>query len=157
MIEIIEFRDEFALDFASLNYAWIETYFSIEKHDREILDHPRKAVIETGGEVFFAMVDGRPLGTVAMIRSGDDSFELTKMAVSVDARRLGLGNRLMERCIEFAEGAGARKIWLESHTKLAPAIALYRKFGFVETPADPNSQYARADIRMELALPRPSM
>lgn len=153
-VEVVEFRDEFAKDFASLNYQWIESEFSVEQHDREILDDPRKWVIEPGGQIFLALVEGTAAGTVALIPSADGVFELTKMAVSPEFRGQGIGDRLMEKCVKFAAETGVKSIWLESHTKLAPALSLYRKFGFVETPPDPNSLYQRADIRMELAIER---
>ncbi len=151
-VEIVEFTDEWAEDFASLNYEWIEKYFAIEKHDREILDEPRKSVIDPGGQIFMAIVSGLAAGTVAMIPAGDGVLELTKMAVSPEFQGMGIGNRLMERCIEYARANGTNRVFLESHRSLGPAISLYRKFRFVEVPTDPNSEYSRADIRMELVI-----
>ncbi len=151
-VEIVEFSDQWAADFAALNYEWIEELFSVEKHDREILDDPQKFVIEPGGQIFMAVVDGDPVGTVAMIPAGHGVFELTKMAVSPKFQGNGIANYLMRACIDFAERQRADSVFLESHRKLQPALVLYRKFGFVEVPTDPNSEYARADIRMELAI-----
>ncbi|MGE3465920.1 MAG: GNAT family N-acetyltransferase [Pyrinomonadaceae bacterium] len=151
-IEIVDFSDEFAEDFARLNYEWIEKYFAVEKHDREILDDPQRSVIEPGGQIFMAVVAGLAAGTVAMIPSGSGVLELTKMAVSPEFQGMGIANHLMNRCIEYAEQMNARLIFLESHRSLEPALSLYQKFGFVEVPTDPNSEYARADIRMEYRL-----
>ena len=151
-IEIVEFSDEWAEDFAALNYEWIDKFFVAEKHDREILDNPRKFVIEAGGEIFMAIVADLAAGTVAMIPSGGQTMELTKMAVSPEFQGMGIGDNLVERCSTFAKTKGVQTIWLESHTTLAPALSLYRKHGFVEVPGDPNSLYSRADIRMELAI-----
>lgn len=151
-VEVIKFSPEYANAFAELNYAWIERYFAVEKHDREILDDPQNSVIAKGGEVFFALVEGKAVGTVAMIPANDGVFELTKMAVDPACQGQGISNHLMRACIEFARERDASAIFLESHRSLGPAIALYRKFGFVETPLDPGSEYARADIRMELAI-----
>lgn len=151
-VEIVEFSDEWAEDFAALNYEWIEKYFAVETHDREILDHPAKAVINPGGQIFMAIVSGLAAGTVALIPSGVGRLELTKMAVAPEFQGMGIAKRLMEISIAYAESNGTDIIFLESHRSLQPALALYRKFGFVETPTDPNSEYARADIRMELSL-----
>ena len=151
-VEIVDFSDEWAEDFASLNYEWIEKYFAVEQHDRDILDDPRKAVIEPGGQIFMAIVSGLAAGTVALIPAGDGVLELTKMAVAPEFQGMGIANRLMERCIEYASSNGVKRIFLESHRSLQPALSLYRKFGFVEVPTDPNSEYARADIRMERML-----
>ena len=151
-IEIVSFTDEWAGDFASLNYEWIEEYFAVEKHDKEVLDDPQTNVIEPGGEIYMAVVSGLAAGTVALIPAGEGILELTKMAVSPEFRGMGIGDALMARCIEHARISGVQTIWMESHTKLAPALGLYRKHGFVETPKDPNSLYSRADIRMQLAI-----
>ena len=151
-VDIVEFAEEWADDFASLNYEWIEEHFVAEQHDREILDDPATFVIGPGGQIFMAIVSGLAAGTVAMIPAGDGVLELTKMAVAPEFQGMGIGDKLMQRCIQYALEVGASKIFLESHTKLGPALSLYRKHGFVEVPGDPNSLYARADIRMELAI-----
>ncbi len=151
-IEIVRFNEAFAKAFADLNYEWIEKHYTIEEHDREILDAPFEYIIQKGGQVFFALVDGCPAGTVALIAIDDEIFELAKMAVSPGHRGIGLGDKLMKACIDYAAAAGKKRIVLESNTKQLAAINLYRKFAFVETPLDPNSPYQRANIRMELAI-----
>jgi len=156
-VEIVEFRDEFAAAFAGLNYRWIEEYFSVERHDREILDNPQQFVIALGGQILMAIIDGEAVGTVALIPSGEAVLELTKMAVDPKHQGKGISNLLMAASIDYARAQGTNVIFLESHRSLQPALSLYRKFGFVETPTDPNSEYARADIRMELALYLPVM
>ena len=56
--------------------------------------------------------------------------------------------------MERAAAAGAPRLYLETNSGLAPALALYRGFGFRQiTPAEP-SPYARADVCMELILQR---
>lgn len=151
-IEIVPFREELAADFARLNYQWIEETYTVEDHDRELLDHPAATVIAPGGQIFFAIAGGSVAGTVALINLDDDTFELAKMAVSPECRGQGIGDKLMSKCIEYTRSSGKRKIVLESNTKQAAAVALYRKFGFKETALDPNSYYSRANIRMELIV-----
>jgi len=152
VVEIVEFGDEWAEDFAALNYEWIEKFFAVETHDREILDDPHKSVIDPGGQIFMAIVSGLAAGTVALIPAGNKILELTKMAVAPEFQGMGIAKHLMLRSIEHATAIGTRLVFLESHRSLQPALALYRKFGFVEVPTDPSSEYARADIRMELVL-----
>jgi len=151
-VDIVDFADEWAEDFASLNYEWIEKYFVAEKHDREILDDPKKWVIDPDGQIFMAIVSGLAAGTVALIPAGEGILELTKMAVAPEFQGMGIGDKLMARCVEYAMEQGTKTVFLESHTSLQPALHLYRKHGFVEVPGDPNSLYSRADIRMELAI-----
>lgn len=151
-VVVVEFDPKYARKFADLNYHWIAETYGIEKHDHDILDHPLEAVIDVGGQIFFALDGDEVAGTVAMIPFDDDSYELTKMAVDPKFRGRGIGDKLMEACIEFTRASSRNSIILESNTKQVPAIRLYRKFGFVETPLDPNSQYVRANIRMQLVL-----
>lgn len=155
-VAIVGFEDQFAEDFGRLNYEWIERSYGIEEHDHEVLDHPFTSVIEPGGQIFFAIKEGVAIGTVAMIPYGENSFELAKMAVAPEARGHGVGDRLMEECVQFARSSGASSIILESNTKQEAAINLYRKFGFVEIPLDPNSHFVRANIRMQLAISNPN-
>jgi ribosomal protein S18 acetylase RimI-like enzyme len=151
-VRVIEFQERYARDFADLNYEWIENAYSVEEHDREILDHPQAEIIEGGGQIFFVMDGDKVAGTVALISMDSHSFELAKMAVAPAFQGKGLSNKLMETCIEYTRRTGKRSIILESNTKQTAAIALYRKFGFIEIPLDPNSLFSRANIRMELAI-----
>lgn len=151
-IRVVTFDERFAADFARLNYRWIEEHFRIEPHDRELLDAPLEKIVETGGEVFFALADDEVAGTVAMVRTDTNTYELTKMAVDPAFQGRGIANHLMLACIELAQAEGVNKVFLETNSKLPAAIALYKKFGFVETPLDPGSQYSRANVRMELAI-----
>jgi ribosomal protein S18 acetylase RimI-like enzyme len=151
-IEVVEYDDAYKKDFARLNYEWISKYYEIEAHDHDQLDNPRQYIVEKGGQIFFALTDGHVAGTVALIRVNYDVFELAKMAVSPEFQGYKIGDRLMEACVDYAHREGAKCIFLESNTKQFAAINLYRKFGFIETPLDPNSQFVRANIRMELAL-----
>lgn len=151
-VTIVEFDPKYAKRFADLNYQWIAERYGIEPHDHDVLDHPLEVIVEPGGQVFFAVIDEEAAGTVAMIPSGDDAYELTKMAVDPKFRGRGISNKLMEACIDFTRATGRCRIWLESNTRQVPAIALYRKFNFEETPPDPNTQYTRSNIRMELVV-----
>lgn len=149
-IEVIEFTEKYSTDFARLNYEWIEQYFKIENHDREMLDNPIQYIINTGGQIFFALRNQEVLGTVALINESGDSFELAKMAVSTQFRGLKIGDKLMEYCLNYAKNSRKRRVYLLSNRKLIPALNLYKKFGFQEVPLDPNNLYERTDIQMEL-------
>lgn len=156
-IRIVPFDQSYCEDFARLNYEWIDRYFRIEEHDREMLDDPFAYIIEPGGEIFFAITDRMVVGTVAMIREGEERFELAKMAVSDDFKGKGIGDLLMTACIEHARRNRTSSIFLLSNNLLKPAIGLYRKHGFVETPLEAGIPYERVDIRMELAIDDRSM
>lgn len=54
------------------------------------------------------------------------------MLVAADWRGRGVGAALLGAGIDWARGAGAHKVALQVWPHNAPALALYRRFGFVE-------------------------
>jgi ribosomal protein S18 acetylase RimI-like enzyme len=54
------------------------------------------------------------------------------IAVAADARGRGIGRRLMEEAIGWSKAAGMEKLVLSVYPHNEAAIALYRRFGFVE-------------------------
>lgn len=151
-MQIVQFRPELAGAFKALNEAWITTLFALEPRDSEVLDDPWGVILEPGGEILFALEDGEAVGCCALIKLADGGFELSKMAVADGYKGRGYGRALLAAALDFARAAGAPRLYLETNSALAPAIGLYRAFGFSEiTPAVP-SPYARADVIMELAL-----
>jgi len=59
-----------------------------------------------------------------------DTCELVKMYLLPEARGLGLGRILIEKCIEAAAENGFKKIYLETMPELKQALSVYEKFGF---------------------------
>ena len=59
-----------------------------------------------------------------------DTCELVKMYLLPEARGLGLGRTLIEKCIESAAENGFKKIYLETMPELKQALSVYEKFGF---------------------------
>ena len=60
----------------------------------------------------------------------DDTCELVKMYLLPEARGLGLGRMLMERCLERAKENGFEQVYLETLPELKQALKIYEKFGF---------------------------
>jgi GNAT superfamily N-acetyltransferase len=146
--EIIPYSDEWKEQMKMLNYAWLEEYFHIEEGDRISLSNPREYILDRGGYIFFAKYNGEIVGTVSLLKKSDEVFELGKMAVSKHAQGFGIGKLLIEHCLDFSKEKGIGKLILYSNTVLAPAIHLYRKYGFMEIELEPGV-YERGNIEME--------
>ena len=149
-IRIVDYDPRWRADFARLNIEWLERWFVVEPIDREVLSDPETHILAGGGRVLFAIdAAGHALGTVALLHEGDGDYELTKMAVDPAARGRGIGRTLMQGALRTFRSLDGRELFLESSSKLAPAIALYQSVGFVHHPAPrPGSHYARADVYM---------
>ena len=151
-MQIVEFEPRHAEAFRLLNEAWISRHFTLEPKDREVLEDPVGQILAKGGRIFMAEHEGRPVGCVALLKMADGGYEVAKMTVSEEARGSGLGRRLMERCIAAGVEDGAPRLYLETNSSLAPALALYRATGFRDlAPCD--TEYARCDVWMERPLP----
>ena len=153
-VTIVPFVTSHREAFRDLNRQWIERYWKLEPHDIDVLDNPERHIIDKGGYIFVAMYNGMAVGVCSLCRmdasSGYD-YELAKLAVNTTILRKGIGRRLCEAAIAKAREMGADKLFLESNTRLKPAIALYRKLGFKELP-EYHPAYARGDIQMDLDL-----
>jgi GNAT superfamily N-acetyltransferase len=152
---IVPFRTDLAPAFAELNREWIEQFFRMESSDSDMLDDPGR-VLAGGGQIFFALYRAEAVGTAAAVRVSPAVFELAKMAVRPSYQGQGIGERLARAVIDYARTAGARQLFLETNSRLGPAIRLYERVGFSRaTPPHP-SPYARADVYMELRLSGPT-
>jgi len=140
--------------FRELNEAWIQQFFLIESKDREVLGDPVKHILRPGGEIVMAILGDRAIGCCALLAMGEGSFEIGKMAVSEESRGLGIGRKLLARVVERAREIGAKRLYLETSTKLPNAIHLYEAQGFVRLPPERvrQSPYARSNVYMEMFL-----
>ena len=81
-MEIIDYSPTYKEDFKRLNVEWISTYFTVEPHDLEQLDDPEGYILSKGGKIFFAKQGEAIIGTCALIKVSETSYELAKMGVS---------------------------------------------------------------------------
>ena len=151
-ISITNFRPEYTQAFYDFNINWLETYFYVEEFDREVLSKPHEYILDPGGHIFFAVENNEAIGTVALLKRGENAFELTKMAVKNDQRGKKIGQQLMQHCIDFAKEHEFEQLYLYSNTLLENAIYIYRKFGFEEVEVEANSPYKRSNIKMVYPL-----
>ena len=86
-----------------------------------------------GSKYFLAEIDNKIVGGGGIYPTDglqEDTCELVKMYLLPEARGLGLGRILIEKCIEAAAENGFKKIYLETMPELKQALHVYEKFGF---------------------------
>ena len=150
MIEIVGFNKKYSEQFFILNKAWIEESWHLEDSDKKDLLNPER-IVENGGQIFFALDNKSAIGTVAMIKSPNDRFELAKMTVKEGSRGKGIANMLMDECIKFAKQNSSREIFLISNDSLTIARNLYDKYGFKDVELD-SQKYERGNVKMNLKI-----
>ena len=155
-VEITDYKPQLKRYFKSLNLEWLQEYFAVEDEDLRLLSDPHGKIIKAGGFVLFARLDGKIVGTAALLKHDKRIYELTKMAVTREAQGRQVGRRLALAAIERAKNAGAERLVLLTSPRLTAACNLYRSLGFVETSsAQPwAAAYRRESTPMSLDLKR---
>lgn len=138
--------------FRDINLEWIERFFAVEQKDRDVLGDPRGYILDPGGEILLALDGDTPVGVVALIVLGNASVELAKMGVQPQAQGKGAGRKLVAAAIAKARDMGMRRVYIETNSKLGPALKLYRDAGFQPLRETLPSPYTRADVQLELFL-----
>jgi RimJ/RimL family protein N-acetyltransferase len=104
--------------------------------------------------VYVADDDGRIVGRLSIARDQHPaSRHVADLGLMVAAthRRRGIGTGLLEAAVEWARGAGVRKLELHVFPWNEAAIALYERFGFVKEGYR-RKHYRRGDEYVDAVL-----
>jgi GNAT superfamily N-acetyltransferase len=150
-IEIIDYSPIYQESFKALNVEWISQFWELEDPDLHALDSPDNYILNKGGVIIIALCNDISVGCCALIKIDEHTYELAKMAVSPKVQGKGIGLLLGKKIIDKAKKLGAKRLFLESNTRLEPAVNLYLKLGFVHMKGK-TSPYNRCNVQMELFL-----
>ena len=98
----------------------------------------------TDAELWVAVEDGVVLGSVTYAPVGsayreighDDEGEFRMLAVSPDARGRGVGQALVQKCLERSRELGYRGVRISSMDRMTSAHRVYERLGFSRAPED---------------------
>lgn len=76
--------------------------------------------------------NGNLLGYCIFMTAADEG-EILRIAVKPDARKRGIGRKLLDGAVKIMASRGASEIFLEVRASNKDAISLYEKFGFIKT------------------------
>jgi putative acetyltransferase len=91
------------------------------------------AYTSPGTTYYVCEADGKILGGggIGPLAGGDSDYcELKKMYFLHEARGLGLGQKVLEACLQAAKTKGYRFCYLETFNTMTKAMKLYEKAGF---------------------------
>lgn len=92
---------------------------------------------------WIAELDGRPVGSVFLVKHTKDIAKLRLLLVDPAARGLGVGKLLVNECIGFARACGYKKITLWTQSILVAARGIYKSTGFIHTGTEPHNSFGQ--------------
>lgn len=109
---------------AHIEAACFQTPWTLRDFEHEMSQNPVARYL-------VAEVDGQLVGFAGAHIILDEGH-ITNVAVLPGARGQGLGKKLLKALLQYAANLGARYLTLEVRASNAPAIALYKSFGFIK-------------------------
>jgi len=102
----------------------------------EELKDPLKKYGPPRGVLYIAAWNNEVAGCIALLPLQERATcEMKRLYVRPEFRKHQIGKALVDQLLKDAERLGYEKMKLDTLQKLQPAIALYKKYGFVETTA----------------------
>jgi GNAT superfamily N-acetyltransferase len=86
------------------------------------------------------------------VRRSADVAQLRLLFVENWARGLGIGGKLVDRCIRFARKQGYKRMVLWTNSSLESARRIYDAMGFVQTNEEPHPVFPEGTVGQELWL-----
>ncbi|MFN8455234.1 MAG: GNAT family N-acetyltransferase [Anaerolineae bacterium] len=99
-----------------------------------------------GAMFLVAWLDGRIVGTGALVPRSAEVAEIVRMSVAAEVRRQGIGRAILQQLCERARQLGFRRLILETTATWQEVIEFYQGFGFSITHLQDDDVYFSLDL-----------
>ncbi|WP_313631504.1 GNAT family N-acetyltransferase [Enterococcus devriesei] len=132
-VTIIPFEEQYTSQVVELILPIQQEEFGI---DISIKDQPdllniKEEYIETGGNFWIALADGKVVGTIALVALQDHNGAIKKMFAAKEYRgEKQVGKKLLDTLISYCKEQGYERLYLGTVDVLKAAQKFYKKNGF---------------------------
>ncbi len=132
-VMIIPFEEQYTSQVVELILPIQQEEFGI---DISIKDQPdllniKEEYIETGGNFWIALADGKVVGTIALVALQDHNGAIKKMFAAKEYRgEKQVGKKLLDTLISYCKEQGYERLYLGTVDVLKAAQKFYKKNGF---------------------------
>jgi putative acetyltransferase len=130
--------------------AWLNINLSFQHFEDELLGLKTMYSKPNGG-ILLCKNEDEFVGCVGIRKIDNDTAELKRMFLKPAYQKKGIGKVLLEKAIELAKTLNYKTIRLDTLNYMAPAINLYKQYGFYEIPAyyyNPNETVVYFEIKI---------
>ena len=102
----------------------------------EFLKNPNKS------QLWIAVKENKIVGSIAIVNISDETAQLRWFIVDNEMQGRGLGNKLMDKAMDFCKENCYKKIFLWTFDSLDAARHLYKKHGFIPIETQENNEWS---------------
>lgn len=100
-------------------------------------------------EVFIALIDGNPAGTIRVKILEDDTAYISRFGVRLQYHNIGIGKALMNLADKLLKSRGVKKVCLHTASKYKDLVRFYYGNGFYIESTSTDRGYIRAKMVKE--------
>ncbi len=140
MVEIIPFQEKYQNQLVQLilDIQQLEFQVPITAADQPDLFTIDDFYRKNGGEFWIAISENQVVGSIGLIRIGNNNGVIRKMFVSKEWRgkTSGIGQRLFDRMLTYCRQFDITTLYLGTRTQLEAALRFYDRNGFLTVPKE---------------------